>query len=505
MSDALTEQISAFKNLQRQLWCKRYLMSVLEFDGETVAPEKGAAARGEAMGALAEERHALTTSTDAAELVAELTDAGSAGKLDTQTAAELRVFTRDQREASAIPLEEEGAFTRLTTEANAVWLKAKHANDWASFEPYVDRIVESLKRQAGYLDSTRDPYDVWLDQYERGMDAAAYDAFFTQVRETVVPLVREIAAHGIEPVPAFARALVPADAQLAQARDLLALEGLDMAGTALSQVEHPFSDGFAPGDVRVTTHIYETDALSNAFSILHEGGHAIYEQNVDPAYAYTVLGEGTSMGIHESQSRFFENYIGRSRAFMGQLLRIMRAHASEAYAGVTEDDLYRAVNRAECGLIRMEADELTYPLHIMLRYDIERMLFAGEATAKDIPALWAKLTRDYLGLEVPDDAHGCLQDTHWSGGSFGYFPSYALGSAYGAQYLAAMRAAGIDFEGACASGDLAPVRAWLRENIWRHGRAMDAPELIERSCGGAFDASFYCDYLARKFSGLYGL
>ena len=209
--------------------------------------------------------------------------------------------------------------------------------------------------------------------------------------------------------------------------------------------------------------------------------------------------------MHESQSRFFENYIGRSRAFMGPLLSVMRAHAPEAHADVTEEALYRAVNQARPGLIRMEADELTYPLHIMVRYDIERMLFAGEAAAKDVPALWAKLAREYLGLEVPDDARGCLQDTHWALGSFGYFPSYALGSAYGAQYLATMREEGIDFEGACAVGDLAPIREWLKTRIWRHGRTLDAPELIQRACKAPFDASCYCAHLDRKFRDLYGL
>lgn len=504
MSDAVADRVSAFKRLEHQIRQKRYLMSVLEFDGETVAPANGAAARADAMGALAGEMHELLCSEGAVELVAGLSEEEAAGNLDAQTGLELRVFARDQREARAIPTEEEVAWSRLTSEANAVWHRAKLADDWASFEPYVERIVASCRRRAAALDPTRDAYDVLLDQYERGMDSAAYDAFFDQVRSAVVPLVREIAQRD-EPDLPFRRARVAAPVQLDIARELLALEGLDMDGVALAEVEHPFSDGFAPGDVRVTTHLYENDALSNVFSILHEGGHAIYEQNVDPAFAYTCLDEGASMGIHESQSRFFENSIGRSRAFAPALLKVMRRHAPEVYGDVTEDDLYRASNLAHPQLIRMEADELTYPLHIMIRYDIERALFAGEARVSDIPALWRELTRSYLGLEVPSDALGCLQDTHWSGGSFGYFPSYALGSAYGAQYLDAMGRVGIDVDAACTAGDLAPVRAWLRENIWRHGRSKDAPELIADACGAPFDATFYCDYLVRKFTALYGL
>ena len=499
-----TSRIDAFKQLQRTLQQKYYLMSVLEFDGETVAPENGAAARAEAMGALAGEMHELTTSDASVRLVAELEADAAAGSLDTQTATELHVFSRDQREARAIPTEEEIAWSKLTSEANAVWHRAKLADDWTSFEPYVERIVDACRRRAEALDPARDAYDVLLDQYERGMDTAAYDAFFAQVKETVVPLVREIAPRPAPDLP-FRSARVDRAAQLAIAHDLLELEGLDMDGCAVAEVEHPFSDGFAPGDVRVTTHIYETDALSNVFSILHEGGHAIYEQNVDPAYAWTCLDGGTSMGIHESQSRFFENIVGRSRAFAEPLLAVLRKHAPEVYNSVSADDLYRAANLAHPQLIRMEADELTYPLHIMIRYDIERALFAGEARVADIPTLWRELTRRYLGLDVPNDTLGCLQDTHWSGGSFGYFPSYALGSAYGAQYVDAMERAGIDVDGASASGDLAPVRDWLRDRIWRWGRGKDAPELIAGACGSPFDATYYCDYLVKKFSALYNL
>lgn len=500
-----TETATAqLKRLERDLWMRTYLMGILEFDGETQAPPKGAAARAEAMGALAGEYHEALTSTAAQELVAQLQEAAAAGELEEQTATELRVLSREQHEAVAIPTEEAAAWSQLTSEANAVWHQAKLANDWASFEPYVDRILETLKRHASYIDPARDPYDVWLDQYERGMNAAAYDRFFEQVKATVVPLVHEIGTCP-QPESGFLTARVPEPVQLDIARELMDVVGLDPQASILACVEHPFTNGMAPGDVRITTHIYENNLLSNVFSVIHEAGHAIYEQNIDPAYAYTVLGTGSTMGIHESQSRFFENIVGRSRAFMGPLLAVLRRHAPEVYGNVSEDQLYRAANIALPQLIRTEADELTYPLHIMIRYDIERLLFAGEATAHDIPRLWDKYTKEYLGLDVPNDTDGCLQDTHWSGGSFGYFPSYALGSAYGAQMVPAMAADGVDLDSACAAGDLEPVRGWLREKIWRWGAGKDAPELIQGACGAPFDATFYCDYLQHKFGELYGL
>lgn len=501
--DDLTSRLRA---LEGKLWTREYLMKIAVFDGATIAPENGAAARGDAMGALAGEHHELLTSSDACALVSELEAAVAAGKLtDPQVAAEVRTLARDQREARALPTEEVEAWSRLTCEADAVWHKAKNANDWASFEPYVDRIVETLKRHAGYMDPTRDPYDVWLDQYERGMDARAYDQFFDAVRQTVVPLVHAIGERGTQPEAPFLTAHVPDTVQRAMSFDLMKLVGLDLADTCLAFTEHPFSEGFTVGDARVATHIYEDNLLSNVYSVIHEAGHASYELGVNPAYARTCLEGGTSLGIHESQSRFFENTAGRSRAFMTPLLALLRRYVPEVYGTVSEDELYRAVNIAQPSLVRTEADELTYPLHITIRYDIERLLFAGEATAKDIPALWAQKTREYLGLDVPNDTLGCLQDTHWSGGSFGYFPTYALGSAYDAQYVPAMERAGVDLDAACAAGDLAPVRAWLRENIWQWGRGKDASELVEAACGAPFDATFYCDYLAKKFGELYQL
>lgn len=499
--------VKKFRKLEGKLWTREYLLKIAEFDGATIAPVNGATARADAMGTLAGEHHKLLTSEKSVELVRSLARETVAGGHvdDPQLLDEIRVLGRDQREASVIPTEEAEAWTRLTCEADAVWHKAKTANDWASFEPYVDRIVAQLKHQAELMDPQRDPYDVWLDQYERGLSAKSFDAFCDEVKATVVPLVHAIGERGQQPDADFLHARVPEAAQRAMSFDLMKLVGLNLDDTTLAFTEHPFSEGFAVGDARIATHIYEDDCISNVYSIIHEAGHTMYELGVNPAYARTCLEGGTSMGIHESQSRFFENTVGRSRAFMGPLLEVLRRHAPEVYGDVDEDTLYHAVNIAQPSLIRTEADELTHPLHVMVRYEIERMLFADEATAKDIPALWNRFMDEYLGIPVPDDTRGCLQDTHWSGGSFGYFPTYALGSAYDAMFVPAMCRDGVDLTGACASGDLTPVRAWLGEHIWQWGRAKDAPELIKGACGMAFDARYYCSYLQDKFTTLYEL
>ena len=501
-----SKTVAKVRKLERKLWQRTYLMKIAEFDGATIAPENGAAARGEAMGTLAAEHHKLLTKNSSVEKVHALEQLVESGAInDPQIAAEARVLARDQHEASAIPTEEAEAWTRLVCEADAVWHKAKTANDWTSFEPYVDRIVDALKHQAKLMDPATDPYDVWLDQYERGLSASQFDAFCDEVKDTVVPLVHAIGERGQQPEAAFLTTHVPAATQKALSYDLMELVGLDLPDTTLAFTEHPFSEGFAQGDARIATHIYEDDLMSNVYSIIHEAGHSMYELGVNPAYAFTCLEGGTSMGIHESQSRFFENTVGRSREFMIPLLKLLRKHVPDVYDNVSEGELYRAVNIARPSLIRTEADELTYPLHIMVRYEIERLLFAGEATAKDIPALWNKYMREYLGIDVPDNTRGCLQDTHWSGGSFGYFPTYALGSAYDAMFVPAMCGDGIDVAAACASGDLAPVREWLRRNIWQWGRAKDAPELIQDSCGMPFNARYYCNYLEAKFTELYNL
>ena len=312
--------VKKFRKLEGKLWTREYLLKIAEFDGATIAPANGAAARADAMGTLAGEHHKLLTSEKSVELVRSLARETVAGGHvdDPQLLDEIRVLGRDQREASVIPTEEAEAWTRLTCEADAVWHKAKTANDWASFEPYVDRIVAQLKHQAELMDPKRDPYDVWLDQYERGLSAKSFDAFCDEVKATVVPLVHAIGERGQQPDADFLHARVPEAAQRAMSFDLMKLVGLDLNDTTLAFTEHPFSEGFAVGDARIATHIYENDCISNVYSIIHEAGHAMYELGVNPAYARTCLEGGTSMGIHESQSRFFENTVAEIMTLAGE-------------------------------------------------------------------------------------------------------------------------------------------------------------------------------------------
>ena len=496
------ELVERFDDLQRGVFSYQYAQQVISYDGETVGPEKGVAARSEAIGELAGREHEAAFGPQAVALVGEL--ARRSDELDELHSAELRVYRRDVDEMGRIPAQECAAFSKLTTEAVDVWKRAKAASDYSLFEPYVERIVDSLKRQAAYLDSDRDPYDVWLDQYERGMDRAAVESFFAQVQAGIVPVVEAIQAKGWQPDDSFLHRPVPLDQQRELCQRIAPMMGLDTDALAMGETEHPFTDGFSHGDVRIANHFFENNVASAVFSMIHEGGHALYEQGIDPAYDYTCLRGGVSMGVHESQSRFMENVVARSEAFCAALLPVMQQCCPGTFDDVDAHALYEAVCRSECSLIRTEADELTYPLHILVRFEVEKALFDGTCTAHDAPALWNELMKRYLGVDVPDDAHGILQDTHWSGGSFAYFPSYAIGSAYAAQLMDVMRTQ-VDVDAAEAAGDLRPINAWLRERIWRHGSAKDPAELIEAACGAPFDASHYVDYLVNKYQAVYGL
>lgn len=503
-ADQLTRDIAALDALERGLFAHRYAAVDINFNGETVDPPKGAAGRGEALAVLEQESHDLLCSAETGALLERLEQASAAGELDATHAAQARVLARDRADEVDVPGDVQADFTRLTNEAQHVWVAAKRGNDWDAFAPYLDRIVAAMRTIASLRSPGTDTYDAWLDYFEHGTSRAFYDRFFAQVKDAVVPLLDAIRAQGAQPALPI-EGHFDHDAQMGLARDLMRAEGVDLDALVLSETEHPFTDAVTSQHAFIATHVHEDDLMSNVYSMLHEGGHALYEQGVNPAYDYTCLKGGVSMGIHESQSRFFENYVGRSRAFAPVLLDLLRTRFPGRLDSLDADGLYHAVNRAQASLVRTEADELTYPLHIIIRYEIEQLLMAGEATAADVPGLWNDRYRSYLGIEVPDDARGCLQDVHWSGGSLGYFPTYALGSAYGAQYLGTMRAEGMDFEGIVTSGDLSPIRAWLGERVWRFGRSKEPSDIVRDACGTAFDASHYTTYLTRKFSELYGL
>ena len=495
--------LAVLDKLERHLFAHRYAEADLQWQGATIDPPAATADRGEALAILEEEDQALLCSPETGALLERLSK--SSALLTPTQAAQVRILQRDRAALVDVPPEVQASHTRLVNESDDVWRRAKAAGDWSAFEPYLDRIVASLREIAGYRRPGADPYDVWLDEHERDTSRSFYDRFFAEVKEAVVPLLADVRAsrRRVDRGPFTGR--FDAGRQMELARDLIRLEGLDEQKVYLTTTEHPFSGSMTSNYAVIACHVREQDILANVFTMLHEGGHALYEMGVDPAFDHTSLKGGTSMGMHEAQSRFFENYVGRNAAFAPRLLETMARHFRGQLGRATPGQLYSAANQVVAQPIRTEADELTYPLHVIVRYEVEQLLMSGEATAADVPQLWADRYERYLGISVPNNERGALQDTHWSGGMIGYFPTYAFGSAIGAQLKATMIREGMDFDGVCASGNLSPIHAWLRRNIWRHGRSRNADELILAACGEPFSATYYTEYLTQKFSALYGL
>lgn len=503
MARTAQELMTAFDELQRKICGYDLALSLMEYDSQTVAPAAGAADAGVAQGVLHAARHDLESSSEARELVAELE--ARADELDDLHRAELRSFARTCREASLVPTELVRDYRALVSESFSVWRAAREENDFPRFAPYLDRIFALLREQARCIDPAAHPYDVQLGLWQRGNSMAECDRFFDLVACEAGPLVRAIAELPGRSYP-FAACAVPVAAQEALARDLARAIGLDMGRLTFGHTAHACSYDMMRNDVRIAHHYLPGNVLECAATTCHEGGHALYMQNVDPMYSFTCLHGGVEAGIHESQSRLMENNVGRSRPFMEVLLPLLRRHAPQVYDGVGADDLYRACNVVRPSLIRTQADELTYPFHVMVRYECEKRLMQGDIRAADVPALWGDLMREHLGVEVPDDARGCLQDMHWASNFVGYFTAYALGNAYAAQFMHCIRAACPgDLDEAVARGDLTPVTGWLERHVWRHGRRFDPQELIEQACGMPFDPTYYTAYLVGKFEDLYGI
>lgn len=496
----LKEALEQLEELQQKMFAYRTANSSLYLDGVTVAPKDTSAGRGVALGVLAGEMHKLFANPGVGQLLDFLDSRRD--ELDPVTAREVTVLRRDYSKTARIPADEYMEYAMLTNEASDVWHRAKENNDFESFRPVLEKLVAFNRKFAGYYDPDKAPYDALLNEYERGVDMAYLDKFFAAVREKLVPLIHAIGEKEQLDDSVLHRHY-PAEAQRKFSDYLMEVLQLDRAHCAIGETEHPFTLNFTSQDVRITTHYKEDDVSSSMYSVIHEGGHARYELNVDPALDYTCLAGGVSMGVHESQSRFYENIIGRSLPFVRAIFPKMQEFFPEQLSGVTAEEFYKAVNKAQPSLIRTEADELTYCLHVMVRYEIEKRLIGGTLAVKDVPAEWNRLYKEYLGIDVPDDTRGCLQDSHWSGGSFGYFPSYALGSAYGAQMLRNMEQE-MDVWGPVSKGDLSGVTGWLREHIHKYGGMMEPADIVKNACGD-FDPTVYTDYLTKKYSELYGL
>lgn len=497
----INEMLEKLYELQSRQSAYAHALSLLSFDGATTAPKNTAANRGHTCAILSGEAYRLATGKETVDLL-EALDREKAS-LPAKEQRMLEVMLHSIRNMQKIPEKEYIAYHELLTQSDDVWHTAKETNDFTMFLPYLERIFETQKRFAALCGPEMDPYDYWLNEYEDGLNMQRCDAFFSALRERLVPLIKKVS----EKPQVDATCLLgdfTDDAQEKLALALMEKMGLDLKHVGLGTTEHPFTTSLGSHlDERITTNYNKNDFSASLFSVIHEGGHALYDTGSSDDLAYTCLDGGLYMSIHESQSRFYENLIGRSRAFVASITPLIHEYLPQTQQ-YTADDFFRALNKVQPSLIRTESDEVTYCLHVMVRYDLEKALMHGELEVKDLPAAWNRLYKEYLGVDVPDDTRGVLQDCHWSGGMIGYFPSYALGSAYGAQFMKKMRES-VPVDACLEKGDLATLNAWNREHIWQYGGLKKANELLRDVLHEEFDPNVYLDYLEEKCREIYGI
>ena len=474
----------------------------LDFDMQCCAPKDGMEQAGADMAVLSDRHFRLTHTKRYAQLVTEL-HADSEGLTPVQKKVVEHLYEAWEKEKN-IPAKLNYEMSLAYNRAYSKWLEAKQAADFSMFSGALAEII-SYTHQALDLREQKKPtyYDALLDDTEKGGSISQLDAFFDALRARIVPLVRRIQTEGKPIRMDFMSRPCPISQQEAFSKYLLELEGLDKEALVLMTTEHPFTTNFGPKDVRVTTHYYENNFVSNIFTTLHEGGHALFMQNEPEEFYREHAANSMTNGMHECISRFYENLIGRSEAFVHFIYPKLQELSGGTFADVSERQLYEAVNAAAPGLNRCDADELTYCLHIMIRYELEKAFMNGEITVDEIPALWNRKYQDYLGVAVPDDAQGCLQDVHWTMPA-GYFPSYALGSAYGAQILRTMEK-DFDVFACAAKGDLLPIRDWLKSHVFSIASVTTPDEWIRAITGESLNPDYFLTYLEKKFSALYAL
>ena len=498
----LQETLKKFYAWQSKLSAYNHAMSAIFYDGSTVAPKGTAENRAHALSILSEEMYKLTTSDETVEML-EYLDANSS-ELPEKDQRAVYLACKDMKEMKKIPLDDYIAYQELLVKAEDIWHTAKEESNFKMFCPVLEQIFEYNKKFAKYCAPEMHPYNYCLDKYEKGLTMDKCDEFFATLKSKIVPLIKKIG----EAKQVDDSCLYGEFDDLSQEKfsyELMKIMGIDLHHCGLGTTEHPFTTSIGSHhDVRITTHYHRNNFASSMYSVIHEGGHALYDMNSDDDYAYTVLDGGVSMGIHESQSRFYENLLGRSEAFVNYVYPTVCKCFPEQMKGYGANDLYKAINLVTPSLIRTEADEVTYCLHVMVRYELEKKVMSDELQVKDLANEWNKLYKEYLGVDVPCDREGVLQDSHWSGGGIGYFPSYALGSAYGAHLLAKMKES-VDVEKCLSEGNFAPINEWNREHIWKYGCLKNPNELLENALGEKFDPTFFTNYLEEKYSKIYNI
>ncbi|MEO6833723.1 MAG: carboxypeptidase M32 [Chitinophagaceae bacterium] len=488
-----------YQELNQRATDFRNAAALLEWDQETYMPAKGYEARGRQLATLASQAHELLTSGDYAALLERLKADES---LDEIQAINVRLSVEDYEKNSKLSREFVAELSKATSTALQAWIEARRKNDYKIFAPELKKMIVLKKQQAVLYGFENHPYDALLDDYEKGVTVARLNPIFGKLRNELPAILSGIAAAP-QVDDSFLRNHFPREEQFQFSLEVLKAMGYDFEAGRQDYSEHPFTTSFSPKDVRITTRVDEDDFSSLFWSSVHEGGHALYEQGLPNEQYGLPICAATSLAIHESQSRLWENCIGRGLDFWKHFYKPLQERFSQQLQGVSLEKFYAGMNKVSPSLIRTEADELTYHFHVMIRYEIEKGLLEDSISVEDLPAAWAEKYERYLGITPPDDVQGILQDVHWAHGSFGYFPTYSLGSLYAVQFLQKAKEDLSEMMSQIVAGDFSSLLGWLRQNIHQCGRRYRSEQLCERVTGANLNIEAFLDYAKTKYSGIY--
>jgi len=483
--------------------------SIVQWDMETKMPPRGLELRSQQLALLELIGHNRLTDPENGRLIDTITRSPEYTGMTQVPRRNMYLVKKAYDEATKLPSELVFETARQQTIAVGVWKKAKAARDYSMFKPELEKLIELKKKAADILmgvKGTKTPYDALIDSFEPGMTGDRISEVFTGMREGLISVLKRIEASPFKPDRSLLTRPVPVDAQRKISEAAMDFIGYDTkspnAGGRLDETEHPFTTGYYD-DVRITTHYHEDRWVSSLYSVMHEGGHALYDQEYPRKWMYLPVGNASSYGIHESQSRFVENMVGRSPEFLAYMLPRLKI-VGKPLRGIKLADFIAAANLVEPSKIRIEADEVTYGLHIIIRFEMERDIFSGKLGVDELPEAWNRRYKEYLSVDVENDSEGLMQDTHWASGLFGYFPSYALGNIYGGMFLRKMRRDVPGFKKELRKGNFQPVKSWLTENVHRKGDLYDPADLVREVTGERLTIRPFISYLEKKFGKIYG-
>ena len=484
--------------------------SIIEWDMETKMPPKGINLRSQQLAQLSQFEHRMSVDPEIGTLLEKLEKHPDYPSLSELQRRNIYLIRKNYDEQTKLPEKLVVETAKQQAIAIDIWKKAKAAKDYTMFRPELEKIIDLRKQAANILmdvKKTATPYDALIDIFEPKMTAEQIAQVFNELKNGLIKIIDKCVSSPNQPNESILKRKVPISQQQEISKSLVKFIEYDVesknAGGRIDETEHPFTTGYFD-DVRITTHYYENNVASSLFSVLHEGGHALYEQGYNHEWMYQPVGSASSMGFHESQSRFVENMIGRSHEFWTNYYPGFRELTGNVFSDVALDSFVRAINQVKPSKIRIEADEVTYSLHVIIRFEIEQALFQDKLTVKELPAVWNQKYMDYLSQKIEHDSEGVMQDTHWAGGAFGYFPSYALGNIYGGQILKTMEKTMPNWRDQLQKGDFKSIKQWLTTNVHSHGGLYDPVPLLKKVTGESINVQPFINYLNTKFSQLYG-